>query len=468
MKYLAFLPEVIVGLLALACLAAGPAGPVRLGSRGRRAVPVWVSVGLLLALLLELTLGATVFGGPYVQDRLALFGKGATLLALLLAVAVTDWDLEGVAALGWRPLGVTLVGALGVMAVASAAGYAGLWIGLALALLAPAFSVALGEPAALRGRLLTSAAGSLLLTLAGLLVIFVATGQAGFASTAHSLSGHVAPISVAIGVLLVAGGLGVALVAAPWGLAARRSVSPFALGAGFGLVALGAGLGLVKVTGAAVVSFPGWAPGLQLAAAVAIVAGAFGALSASRLSRLLGWVGVVQVGWFLAALSTHQRAGIGGGLFALAALAVAGAVAPQLIAASESGLGLPGLGARQPWRAAALIGSLLSLAGAPPLVGFFAEFAIGSSLARSGGFWVLAVGLMATILTLAATVRVIRRLFLDGSSEELRRPVPAEVTLPALAVTGAWVTAVMMAGWGLLANPTFDLAVQGAAAVGFR
>ena len=468
MRYLALLPEAVVALLAGLCLAAGPSGPLRLRVRGRRAVPVVVSTGLLLALALELTLGSAVSGGPYGQDRLALFGKAATLLALGLGVAVTDWDLEAVGTRGWRPLGLALLAGLGVMAVASAGGLVVLGVGLAIAIPAVAFGIALGEPAALRGRLIAAAAGALLLTVAGLLVVFVASGQSDLAAIARTLSGHVASVAVAGGVLLVILGLGLTLVAAPWGHAQRPAATPFGLGAAFGLGTLAAGLAMVKVVGAAAVSFPGWAPALQVGAAVVLVAGAFGALGAARLGRLLGWLGMVQAGWFLAALSTHYRQGLGAALFVLAALAVAGAVGPQLIAASEAGSGLAGLAGRHPWRAASLSAALLSLAGAPPLVGFFAEFSVAASLARTGGFWVLAVGLLASMMALLAAVRVLRRLFLDAPPEEVRRAAPPQLTVAGLAVAGSWLAALVVAAWGLLAYPTLDLAVQAAAALGVR
>lgn len=466
MSYLAFAPEVIVAVLALAALLAGPAGPVRLRPRRAGVVPGAVSAGIVIALALELIFGAALIGGAYAQDRLALFGKAAALLALLLAVAVTDWDREAVTARGWRPLGLVLVGGLGLMVVASASGLILLWAGLAVAVLAAVFVLALGEPARVARRLVAAAAGALLLALAGILIVVVSTGQSGLAQITHALAGHAPPVAVAIGVLLVVAGLGAGMAVAPIWLGGRHT-APFAVGAGFCLIVIAAGLVLAKVTGAASTSYPGWSPALQVAAVAAMAAGGFGALSVARLGRLLGWLSLTQVGWFLAALSSHQRGGVGAGLYLLAALAAAAAAGPQLIAAAEAG-GLPGLSARQPWRAAALVCSLLSLAGVPPLAGFFAEFSVGAGLSRSGGFWVLTVGLGAGILGLAAVVRAVRRLFLDAAADDVRRPAGAGAATPWLAVVGAWAAALVVAGWGLLANPGLDLAVQGAAALGLR
>ena len=73
---------------------------------------------------------SSLLGGGFIQDRFALFAKAAVLLAVAAAIAVADWSVEDSTTVG---LSMTLFAAFGVMVVASAGDFVGLWAGLELA-----------------------------------------------------------------------------------------------------------------------------------------------------------------------------------------------------------------------------------------------------------------------------------------------------------------------------------------------
>jgi NADH:ubiquinone oxidoreductase subunit 2 (subunit N) len=188
------------------------------------------------------------------------------------------------------------------------------------------------------------------------------------------------------------------------------------------------------------------------------------ALAVRSVRDLAAWLVVGQVGWVAAALAVHdQRAGAAA-LFLVGALLVSATAAPALAQRIQASGGPAGLGRRDPLRAAGLALALLSLAGVPPLAGFFGEFAVAAELVRSGLGWLLGAGLLAWVMAIASVVRPLRAFYLESGPMETRRG-------PRVAATwaiGALVPALLAIAYGLFAYPIHDLAIQGATALGLR
>jgi NADH-quinone oxidoreductase subunit N len=110
---------------------------------------------------------------------------------------------------------------------------------------------------------------------------------------------------------------------------------------------------------------------------------------------------------------------------------------------------------------------VLSLAGAPPLAGFFGEFAVAAALAQSGHFGLLALGLLGAGLSLAAAAGTLRLIYIQSPLEEARRGSALPV-LTRLSSAGAVAFCVVIAAYGLLSSPILGLADQGAEALGLR
>jgi len=201
----------------------------------------------------------------------------------------------------------------------------------------------------------------------------------------------------------------------------------------------------------------------------AMAGGGAGALSVRSPRTRIAFLAAGQTGWVVAGLGTQFRGGIGATIFLLGALVVAATAAPAAAgAAGISELAISGLGTLRPARAAALSLAMLSLAGAPPLAGFFGEFTIGAALARSGHFELLAVGMLGSLLSLVAAIGTVRVLYLQNPPEEGRRGLVALPVWTRFSAMGAIALCVVIAGYGLFANPIFSLADQGAEALGLR
>ena len=197
-----------------------------------------------------------------------------------------------------------------------------------------------------------------------------------------------------------------------------------------------------------------------LAACLMLVA-ALGALSGGPARHLLGWAGLLQVGWVVAAVAGGGRPGLAAGLFLVGAFMLAAAAAGEV--SGELPHGSAGLVERGRRRALGRAACLLSLAGLPPLAGFFGVLAVSARLATGGLFWLVAVGLLTTSVLVFPVLRDLRLAFLSSPGDAVTRS-PRE----GLAAAGALLVAVLLLAYGLLANPISGLAFQGAAAAGLR
>jgi NADH-quinone oxidoreductase subunit N len=456
----ALLPEAVVLGSAVALLAASRVLPYRY-QRWLGAVALILAIG---AFALELWLGAavgTLLNGAWQQDRFALFAKASLLLGLIMLIAPTlDSDMETES----RPLPAVFVVVLGGMVAASSLSLWGLWAGLVAAALAAIAADVLSSDER-STRLLLVAVIAAALTAVGLAAIYATTGDASLSTLRNALRPGATGLPLAVAVLLTLAGLVVLSGIAPlrWlmpeGGASRTPLGAGALG---GLL-----LGVAAVVAARLLGGLGavnldWAPWLAVLAALAMVLGGVLAVAARSPRAAAAWLVVVQVGWLAAGLALHDRRGSAGALLVLGGLLLAAAALPALAGAEEAHQ-LAALRRNEPLRALGLTLLLLSLAGAPPLAGFIGQFAVAAELVRSNTAWLLAAGLLGSLLSLFAAFRVVRLVYLEAGPEQ--RPgrgqrAPARSWSP-----GALVPAIMVLLFTALANPISGLALQGAAAL---
>jgi NADH-quinone oxidoreductase subunit N len=442
---------------------------------GSRLLPrrrwLWLRLGALVivvaALGLELWLGAavgTLFAGGWQQDRFALFAKAALLLGLVVLLA---GDLEaGERDGGWTALPLAFLVVFGGMVAASATSLVGLWAGLELAALAAVAAAGVSAREVGRRLLLVSAIAGALVAV-GFAVLYAMVGSASLAALDTALQPAAVTIPFAFVVLLTLTGVVVRLSLAPFQVAAVEggmSVGPVGAGALGGLlVGVSAVVALRLLGGLDAVNLA-WAPWLAVLAAFAMVLGGLRAATASSARAIVAWLVVAQVGWLAAGLAVHDQRGAAGALLVLGALLLAAAAAPALATDQDGDVQLAGLGRAQPARAAGLTILLLSLAGAPPLAGAFGEFFVATELIRSSVAWVLAAGLLGSLLALFGVVRVIRLIYVEPGPDQARggrgRP-PRRVSWSPIPLAPA----VLVLLYSLFANPISGLALQGAAAL---
>jgi NADH-quinone oxidoreductase subunit N len=133
----------------------------------------------------------------------------------------------------------------------------------------------------------------------------------------------------------------------------------------------------------------GWVPVLITVAVASMLLGNLVAIVQTSLRRLLAYSAVAHAGYMLLAFVAHTQQSLGALLYYVATYSLATLGIFGIIALTEKQLGndtisgLAGLSRRAPFLSACLFIFLLSLAGIPPLSGFFAKFLLFASLLAS-------------------------------------------------------------------------------------
>jgi NADH-quinone oxidoreductase subunit N len=83
-----------------------------------------------------------------------------------------------------------------------------------------------------------------------------------------------------------------------------------------------------------------------------------------------------------------------------------------------------GLNQRSPWYAAVMAALMLSLAGLPPMVGFYAKLAVLSAVVDAGFLWLAVVAVLFSLVGAFYYLRIIRLMYFDEPVQGLERDVP--------------------------------------------
>ncbi|HTT57349.1 MAG TPA: NADH-quinone oxidoreductase subunit N, partial [Opitutaceae bacterium] len=192
---------------------------------------------------------------------------------------------------------------------------------------------------------------------------------------------------------------------------------------------------------------PGWLPVVAVLAGASLLLGNLVALAQTDVRRLLAYSAIAHAGALLLGVMTAGRAGFGPllyyaatyGLASLGAFGVVGAVARPGGGRLED---LAGLHRRSPLLAACLAVFVLSLAGIPPLAGFWGKFAVFAAALKLDGPTGPAGGLALAAIALTAVALYYYLLILkqtlvaappSGNGGRIAVPGPAALALVAAA-----------------------------------
>ena len=194
----------------------------------------------------------------------------------------------------------------------------------------------------------------------------------------------------------------------------------------------------------------GWTALLALLALLTLVIGNLAALPQTNVKRLLAWSSIAHAGFLLLGLvawAAPERFDREQGsvaliyyliVYTLTNLGAFGA----LVAISRAGSGveiddLNGLARRNLPLATLLTICVLSLAGIPPLGGFFAKFYIFMVGWQSGARWLVVVAVVMTVVSLYYYLRLLRAMFIEAPSRsEPLRVEPATMTTLIITTVG--------------------------------
>jgi NADH-quinone oxidoreductase subunit N len=222
---------------------------------------------------------------------------------------------------------------------------------------------------------------------------------------------------------------------------------------------------------------PGWIAIVAVVSAATMTYGNFAALAQKNFKRMLAYSSIAHAGYILvgvAAISSsyNDARSAGGVLFYLVVYAFANvgafAVALWLVRDKETDNieDLNGLGAQEPLLAICILILMLSLIGIPPFAGFFAKLYVfmealnqRSSTASITLLWLVALGLMNSVVSAFYYVRVLKAMFLRPPGERPLAAATRPIALPI--VLGAVIVVVM----GLMPESFMSLMQAGASAM---
>ncbi len=176
----------------------------------------------------------------------------------------------------------------------------------------------------------------------------------------------------------------------------------------------------------------GWKPLLALLAALSILLGNLAALAQKNVRRLLAYSAVAQGGYTLLGLVAGGRDGFAATLFytTIYAVTLLGAFGVVGFVRQETGgddlADFAGLRERAPLLAGCMAVFMLSLAGLPPLAGFFGKFylfAVAIRAAADGGLlWLVALALFGSLISLYYYLTVLKVIFLGEERTMMATP----------------------------------------------
>lgn len=443
------LPEIVLALCAMAILMIG----VFL-RRNAWSTSAMLSLAALVVTAVLVLAGeggrATGFSGRFVVDAFAVFAKVLVLAAAGLSLVLAlDWHRrEGLARFEYPVL--VLFAALGMMMMVSANDLMSLYVGLELASLSLYVTAAFA-----RDDLRSTEAGLKYFTLGALasgLLLYGASLAYGYAGTtrfdgiAEALQAGPPSMGLIVGLSFIAAGLAFKVSAVPFHMWTPDVYegAPTPVTALFSVAPKAAAIALFLrvMTGPFAPALAQWQQIIVLISIASMLVGAFAAIAQSNIKRLMAYSSIGHVGYALIGLAAGDEAGIRGVLVYTAIYVVMNLGAfGCIVALRRDGVArervedFAGLARSAPLLALAMAVFMFSMAGIPPLAGFFGKLYVFVA-AVNAGLWPLAViGVLASVVSAFYYLRIVKVMYFDAS-EGAVDPRPLALSL-VVAATGA-------------------------------
>jgi NADH-quinone oxidoreductase subunit N len=433
-------PELIVVLAALAVLAADLFALREVELRVRQVIlGMMTCLGCVVAIgwMLVLPAQANVMSGIFVVDPMGQLVKVA-LLGLTIATALISMEADFTVHSG-EYFALILLATVGMMFLVSSADVLMIFVSLELTSLSlyvlTAFNKnqAQSAEAALKYFLFGGMAAAL--TLFGLSLLYGLSGSTSLEQIAAAVRGPRPDSLLLLALVLTICGFGFKVAAAPFHLwapdvyqgAPVPSAAFIASGskvAGFFVLARVLAVGFKGAEGSGDWQgySSGWVSLVAVVAVLSMVIGNFAALAQTSVRRLLAYSAVAHAGYMLLGVMAHNGPGLASLVYyvityaitTLGAFGVVGLVERQ--SGGDKLTDFAGLSRRSPGLALCMMVFILSLAGIPPLAGFFGKFYVFSELLSAdapglGLVWLLILAIGFSAISLYYYLQVLKQIF---------------------------------------------------------
>lgn len=451
------LPEAIMALSAMALLMFGAYG----GGDRRASLVLWISAGLMGLIALWIALGDVSsqqsFGGSFSNDGYARFAKVLILLSAAWMLVLGERFLDRYGMLKFEYPVLILLAVTGMMVMVSANDLIVLYMGLELQSLAlyvvAAFNrdSARSTEAGLKYFVLGALSSGMLLYGASLVYGYAGTTQ--FSGIADVVSAEGTSLGLTFGLVFVCAALAFKISAAPFHMWTPDVYegSPTPVTAFFATAPkVAAGVLFARVLydgfGAALSD---WQQVLVFIAIASMFLGSIAAIGQSNVKRLLAYSSIGHMGYALVGLAAGTAAGAESLLIYLTIYLVMNIGVFAFVLTMErdgqpveSISDLSGLSQTKPAAAAGVAVLMLSLAGLPPLVGFFGKFFVFKAAVDAGLAPLAVAGAVASVIGAYYYLNIVKIMYLNDPDRPLHLAsgIAHRVTLGVCAL-------LMAAGW---------------------
>jgi NADH-quinone oxidoreductase subunit N len=468
-------PEIFIGGAGLALMMFG----VFRGGNPTRPT-AWLSVAaMIVAIALTWWTAAqgeaSVLGGMYVSDNFAAFLKILVLVSSALSIIMSLGYIEREQMARFEFPLLMLFATLGMLMMVSANNLIALYIGLELQ------SLALYVVAAFRRDSLRSTEAGLKYFVLGALssgiLLYGASMVYGFAGTtsfpdlAAILASDAPSDGLIVGMVFLIAGLAFKVSAVPFHMWTPDVYegAPTPVTAFFSVAPKLAAMGLlvrvmIEPFGHLLIQ---WQQIVWIVAVASMILGALAAINQTNIKRLMAYSSIGNVGYALVGLAAGTQTGVRSLLIYMAIYIVMniGTFACILCMRRKDRMvetigDLAGLSRTHPRMALALGIFMFSLAGIPPLAGFFAKFYVFLAAVDAKLYVLAVIGVVTSVVGAYYYVRIVKIMYFDEPAEPFDRAIGWEMRL-IMGVTAAFmllfvlITGPLLSGSGIAAASLF-------------
>jgi NADH-quinone oxidoreductase subunit N len=430
-------------------------------------------VGLFTALGVWLSqngMTGSTFGGTFVVDSLSWFFKGFFLIAMVFIFAMTQQYFKTLPSRKNEFYLLLWLALLGMNFVASSADFLVLFIALETLTISLYVMTAYlkSDRNALEAGMKYLILGALTsgFFLFGISFLYGATHSTHFDVIQTYANTHPMDHMVLFALILIFTAVGFKIAAVPFQLwvpdVYQGAPTPVTALLSVGSKAAGFVILIRLFFGIFAAWHAQWSTLLAVLAALTMCYGNLGALFQTNIKRLLGYSSIGHAGYLLMGAAAGSVLGLSainyyllGYLFTnLAAFAVI--IIFFTVQKSDDIESYAGLAKRSPFLGCALLLALVSLAGIPPLAGFFGKFALLMATVQSGMVWLALVAGVNIVISVYYYLAIAKRLYVDSP----RAASPIEVSLPMQWMLGFALLGIVAIG--IFQGPFLDAAMTAA------
>ena len=407
----------------------------------------------------------TSFYGMLVVDDFAIFFQLAFLLAAALVALSAVAFLERYPGAEGEFYGLMLFSTTGMMLMAGTRELVSIYLALELTSISLYLLAGLAKrdrkssEAALKYLLLGALSSAILLY--GMALLYGLSGTTELAGIAKTVAQGSSP-ALLLAMSLVAAGFGFKIAAVPFQMWAPDVYegAPTPVTAFLSVASKAAGFAVViRVFTVAMGGIQAdWVTLFAVLSALTMTLGNVVALTQQNIKRMLAYSSIGHAGYLLLGVAAATVSGVSSVMFYLLVYTVTNVAAFTVVILASRAIpddrieGYAGLNRRAPLLAFAMAISLLSLAGLPPMAGFFAKFYLFAAAYQAGLVWLVVLGLINSAISLFYYVWVIRQMYLVAPSDE------EPLRFPATAFASLAVAVVAVLALGIFSDPFVSFA----------